>query len=380
MAIHNAAIETYRQLFPVTTEQAYLNHAAFGAPSTRVTEAVSQHMASVSTHGVAAVPAFEEQRRRVRRKMAQFVGAKVGEIAIVKNTPEAIGTAATGLRWRPGDRVIISDLEFPANVFPWLNLKRLGVETTIVRSVDGRVPIEDILDALDDRTRVVALSWVEFSNGYRNDLRTIGAACHERGALLVVDVMQGLGALRLDVRELNVDFFGAASHKWLCGPTGVGWLFCHEALIDQIDPIMVGQESYQRGPETSWLDYDLPLWQDARRFESGATNFLGVAGMEAVLDLYAEVGIDRVEGRVKQLTDRLAAGLVERGYRLAAPRDGLQWSGIVSFSSDRRTSADLVQRLAASGVSVSLREGVVRVSPHFYNNDEDLDQLFAALT
>ncbi len=372
-------IEPYRQLFPVTRRLAYLNHAGFGTLPTPVAEALNQHISEMSLRGVDAVRGCEEQRERVREKMARFVGARTGEIAFVKNTPDAIGIVAAGLKWRPGDRVIISDLEFPANAFPWLNLKRIGVETTIVPSVEGRVPIEDVVGSIDSRTRVVSLSWVEFSNGYRNDLRTIGKACHERGALLCVDAMQGLGALRLDAQELNVDFFGAASHKWLCGPSGVGWFFCRQELIDQIDVAIAGQGSYQRGQDTPWLEYDLPFWPDARRFEPGATNFLGVAGLEAVLDLFMEVGTDRIEARVKYLSDRLTSGLVEREYRLASPRDGAQWSGIVSFSSDRHTSAHLVQTLAQAGVSVSLREGWVRVSPHFYNNDEDIDRLFAAL-
>ncbi len=380
MAADRGSIQSYRRLFPVTEKLAYLNHAAFGTLPTPVAKALNRHISELSLNGVGAIPACEEQRERVRRKMAQFVGAKAEEIALVKNTPDAMGIVATGLRWRPGDRVVISDLEFPANAFPWLNLKRIGVETTIVRSIQGRVPIEEILGAIDDRTRVVSLSWVEFSNGYRNDLRTIGAACHEHGALLGVDAMQGLGALRLDVRESNVDFFGAASHKWLCGPSGVGLLFCSEELIDRIDVTVAGQGSYQRGPETSYLEYDLPFWPDARRFEPGATNFLGLAGLEAALDLFTEVGRDRIEARVKHLGDRLATGLVDRGYRLAAPRDGTQWSAIVSFSSDRHASSDLIRRLAEAGVSVSLREGLVRVSPHFYNDDEEIDRLLAALT
>ncbi len=372
-------IEWYRELFPVAREVAYLNHAALGVPPTPVVEAINRHISEMSLRGIDAIPDFKEQWARVRRKMAGFVGAEPAEIAFVKNTPEAIGLVATGLKWRPGDRVVICDLEFPANVLPWLNLKREGVETTIVQSVDGRVRVEDVVGAIDERTRVVSLSWVEFSTGYRNDLQAIGKACHDRGVLFCVDAMQGLGALRLDVRKLNVDFFGAGSHKWLCGPTGMGWFFCRRELIDQIRVNIAGQESYERGPDTPWLGYSLPFWPDARRFEPGIANFLGVAGLEAALDLLEDVGLDRIEARVKYLSDRVASGLTERGYHLAAPRDDGQWSGIVSFTTTRHASADLVRRLAEARVSVALREGLVRVSPHFYNNDDDIDRFFAAL-
>jgi selenocysteine lyase/cysteine desulfurase len=373
------SLDFYRDLFPVTREHIYFNHAANGTLSTRVVEAMTKHIWEISRCGSEATSGGKVQQQRTRKKMASFVGADPAEIAFVKNTPEALSIVASGLSWQPGDRVVISDLEFPANVFPWLNLAKRGVKTTIVRSTNGCVPIEDVIEAIDKRTRLVALSWVEFSSGYRNDLRAIGQACHDRGALFVVDAMQCLGALRFNVRELNVDFFGAASHKWLLGPTGVGWLFCRRDLIEQLDLVIVGQKSYDPGTTTSMLDYNLQLWPDARRFEPGKANAIGAVGLEAAIDLLVEVGIDRIEAQVKRLTDLLAAGLVERGFQLGAPRDGEYWSGIVSFSSNRYTSAEIFQRLCKLGISVALREGLVRLSPHFYNNEDDVERFFAAL-
>lgn len=372
-------LDSYRELFPVTAERVYFNHASLGTLSTRVVSTVAERLAEHSRHGSDATPIWKATQQRTREKMARFLGADPPELAVVKNTPDALGIVATGLDWRPGDRVVISDLEFPANAFPWLNLARRGVETVIVRSEGGRVPTEAVIEAIDERTRLVSLSWVEFSTGYRNDLRTLGRVCHQRGALLAVDAIQGMGALRFDVRELEVDFLGTSSHKWLLGPTGVGWFYCRRDLIEQLEVAVAGQSSYRREASGSFLDYDLPFWPDARRFEPGLSNLLGLAGVEATLDLLMEVGIDRVEAQVKRITDALAEGLVERGYGLAAPREGGQWSGIVSFTSDRYTSEELVHRLESAGVSLSLREGLVRLSPHFYNNDEDVERFFAAL-
>ena len=372
-------LAAYRELFPVTKRQAYLNHSALGTLATPVVAALGEHIRQQSERGAAATPTWAEPRRRTREKMARFVNADPSEMAVVKNTPEALGIVATGLRWLPGDKVVLSDLEFPANAFPWLNLRSRGVQPVIVRAVDGAVPTETVIDAIDDRTRLVALSWIQFSTGYRSDLQAIGQACRERGALLAVDAIQGLGALRLDVRALGIDFFGAASHKWLLGPTGVGWFFCRRELIGQLDLAIVGQGSYQRDERTSWLDYSLPLWEDARRFEPGIANFLGLAGLEATLDLLLEVGQDRIEAQVKRLSDLLADGLAERGYRLAAPR-GAAWSGVVSFKSDRHTSEELYAGLGAAGVAMSLREGLIRLSPHFYNSEEDVERFFAALS
>jgi selenocysteine lyase/cysteine desulfurase len=370
---------SYRELFPVTHDRAYLNHAALGVGSTRLLGALAEHLEQHAQLGSGATIQWQAQRVRLREKMAAFIGAQPGEIAMVKNTPEALGIVSNGLSWQAGDRVIISDLEFPANAMPWLKLAEQGVEVVTIHSVGGRVPLEAVIEAISPRTRLVALSLVEFSNGYRNDVKTIGDVCHQRGALLAVDAIQALGPLRVNVREQNIDFLAAASHKWLLGPPGMGWLFCRQELIDSLDVAMVGQGSYARDATTPWLAYDLPLWPDARRFEPGIPNFLGIAGLEAVLDLLFEVGIERIEDQVKHLTDRLASGLLERGYRLAAPRDGGQWSGIVSFSSENHASADLLARLEQGGVSVALREGLIRVSPHFYNDETDVERLLALL-
>jgi len=370
-------VEAYRSLFPITRERAYLNHAALGPLSTRAVEALAEHARG---QALEADHATEERRQRheaTRVKLAALIGAEPSEVAMVKNTPDALGMVAVGLRWRLGDRIVSSDQEFPANIYPWLNLAERGVELQLVKSRDGQVPLEAVLEAIDDRTRLVTLSWVEFSTGYRNDLATIGRACHAHGALLAVDGIQGIGALRFDARALEVDFLGFSSHKWLLGPLGVGWFYCRRELQRELDVVMIGQGSVDQG--SSWLDYDRELWPDARRFESGAPNSLGLAGVEAALDVFADVGMERVETQIKTLTDRLASGLEERGYRLAVQREADDWSGVVSFSSERHAPEELHARLAQARVSTSVREGRVRVSPHFYNTADEIDTLLAAL-
>lgn len=370
----------YRTQFPVTQDFCYLNTASVGAPSTRVVEAIGVHAAEQARRGSAFAAGWEADIERVRGRMAAFVHADPDEIAITLNTAAALSILAAGLDWRPGDRVVISDQEFPANAHPWRALAARGVETVVVRSVGGRVPLDAVLaEVRRPKTRLVALSWVEFSTGYRNDLRTIAEACHARGALLCADAIQGLGALRLDVRELDIDFFGAGSQKWLLGPPGVGWLYCRRALVEHLTPMALGQGSFARIATDPWLAYERPLWGGARRFEPGFQNVLGLAGLEAALDLLDEVGIERIEAHNRALSDRLADGLIARGFRLAAPRDGGQWSPIVSFRSERFSAADLFDRLTARHVLVSLREGLVRAATHFFNDDEDLDRLFAAL-
>ncbi|HYU17891.1 MAG TPA: aminotransferase class V-fold PLP-dependent enzyme [Chloroflexota bacterium] len=370
-------MQDYRALFPITRERAYLNHAAIGPFSTRVVDAVQRFAQAQATQADHASAERKAQRETTRRKLAELIGAHPTEIAIVKNTPDALGMVAAGLRWKLGDKIVSSDQEFPANIYPWLNLAERGVELDLVESCEGRVPPEALLEAIDPRTRLVALSWIEFSTGYRNDLAAIGRACREQGALLAVDAIQGVGALRLDVKQARVDFLALSSHKWMLGPLGVGWFYCRRELQDQLDVVMVGQASVVERP--SYLDYSLELWPDARRFENGAPNAMGIAGVEAALDLFAEVGMEEVEARIKALTDRLVAGLAERGYRPAARRGPDDWSGIVSFECECHTPEELHAGLQAANISTAVRERRVRVSPHFYNVPEEIDALLAAL-
>ena len=371
-------LAAYRDLFPIAREVAFLNHAANGAIATPVAEAMIAHVREHAALGSRATAGWKVQQQRTRAKMAAFVGAAPGEIAMLTNTPQAIATIASGLDWRQGDRVVLADQEFPSNVLPWTSLARRGVETVVVRSQGGAVPAESVIAAIDGRTRVVALSWVQFGTGFRADLARIAEACRTRGALLGVDAMQGLGALPLDVAAVGIDFFAAASHKWLLGPTGVGWLYCRAGLIERVQPAIVGQKSFDR-PEDG-LDANAPaLWTDARRFEAGKFNSVGAVGLEAALELLSEVGGTRIEVRIADLTSRLTDGLLRRGFLLAAPRDGASWSGIVAFRSDHHATDTLMAKLDAAGVVVSVRKGLIRVAPHFYNNEDDIDRLLEAL-
>ena len=233
-------IDEYRHLFPVVRHKAWLNHASQGTLSDRVVTALAD-FAEEHAQGRLSVEFEAQLYARVREAVARFINAQAGEIAFTKNVSEALNIVAHGLSWTQGDRVIVSDQEFPANIYPWLNLLSVGVETVVVPSKSGRVPIEAVIDALDERTRLVALSWVEFYTGYRNDIRSIADACHRAGALLCVDAIQGLGALRFDVHELEIDIVATSSHKWLLGPSGTGWMFCRQELLDQLGVCFMGQ-------------------------------------------------------------------------------------------------------------------------------------------
>jgi cysteine desulfurase / selenocysteine lyase len=370
-------MDEYRALFPITERFAYLDHAAMGPISRPVVEAQRAFLEAQMTLGSEAGPSFREARERLRATMAAFIGVDPDEIALTKNTPEGLSIVASGLGWRPGDSVVTTDLEFPANMYPWLNLKERGVEVRLVRSEDGRVPTGRIVEACDATTRVVAISYVQFSTGFRSDLAALAEHCRPRGIYLVTDAIQAVGALPVDVRALGVDFLACASHKWLLGPFGMGWFYCRRELLERLRPAEVGQASMvERG---SYLDYHFELLPSAARFECGVVNMQGVPGLQASLDLMNRVGRERIEAQILGLNERLADGLASRGYAVVSSRAEAERSGIVSFRHERHDSAALRERLHAAEVVVSLREGLVRVSPHFYNDADDVDRLLAAL-
>jgi cysteine desulfurase/selenocysteine lyase len=370
-------VDEYRALFPITERFAYLDHAALGPLARPVVEAQQAFLEQQATLGSEATAGHRAAKDRLRRSMAEFIGAHPEEIALTKNTPEGLSIVASGLGWRPGDSVVTSDLEFPANMYPWLNLREKGVEVRIVPSEDGRVPAERLMEAVDATTRVLAISLVQFSTGFRSDLARLADFCRPRGVFLVTDAMQAVGALPIDVHALGVDFLACASHKWLLGPFGMGWFYCRRELLERLRPTEVGQGSMVE--RASYLDYQVDFVPSAARFECGVVNMGGVLGLQASLDLFNEVGRERVRDQILGLGDRLADGLLARGYEVVSSRADGERSGILSFRRERHDSAALRERLRQAGVIVSLREGLVRVSAHFYNNVDDVDRLLAAL-
>jgi len=370
-------MEEYRALFPITENVAYLDHAAAGPVSLPVIQAVNDFLVDRARRGSEAAPDSKALTERTRAKAAQFIGAAPEEIAFMKNTPDGINAVANGIDWQPGDNVVTVDIEFPANVYAWLNLRDRGVQTHFVSSHNGCIDTEELLSAINERTRVVALSWVEFHGGFRNDLKTIGAECRRRGVYLSVDAIQGMGVLAGDVRDLNVDFWCAASQKWLLAPHGIAPFYIRREILDEIRATSIGLPGINQGP--SYLEYRLDLKPNAMRFEPGYVNQVGIAGLEAALDLFNQVGIHNIESHVMSLTGRLLEGLDGCGYLVYGPRADHQRSGVVSFRHPQRPASELRGILRSGGVVVSEREGHIRTAPHFYNTEAEIDRLLELL-
>jgi len=371
--------ERTRSFFPVTQTLAYLNHAGVAPISTRVAEALARYTAEATHKGAFDYArAYDAEIERVRGRAAELIGAGSDEIAFVKNTSEGLGLVAAGLDWQRGDRVVICDLEYPSNVYAWWSLRPRGVETVMLRGRDGALPVESVEEALSHpRTRLLALSSVEFASGARNPLATLGRLCRERGVLFCVDAIQSLGCFPLDVEQCHIDFLAADGHKWLLSVEGCGLFFCRRALVERLTPRVVGWRSV-----THNLDFDryhFDLQPGAGRFEEGTPNTPGIFALGAAIDLLLELGVEAIGSRVLELTGRLCAALAARGALIASPRAPEQASGIVAFTLPGETPARTAARLRAAGVFVVERRGCVRASPHFYNSPEDLDRLIAAL-
>jgi cysteine desulfurase/selenocysteine lyase len=371
-------MEKYRSLFAVTDRCAYLNHAALGplprAAVERVRE-VAEQLAADPDEGWMGRLAEAE---RVRGLAATLLGAREKhEVAFVANTSDGLSVVAGGLDWREGDNVVGAEGEFPSNVYPWMNLGSRGVEFRMAPERHGRIEPTELFALVDDRTRVVALSWVEFATGFRHDLERIGRFCRERGVLFVVDAIQGLGALGIDVERDHVDVLAASAHKWLLGGEGIGLLYVSDRVVDRLEPARVGWTSVRDW--IKWSRYDLRLREGAGRFECGTLNTLGIHALGASLGMLLEIGIPSVEARVRELTDRVVDGLAERGFEIVSSRAGGEWSGIVAATHAEREPHEMVKVLRERGVVAAHRSGRLRVSPHFYNSDEDIARLLNAL-
>ncbi len=370
-------VDRIRAEFPVVRKWIYMNHAGIAPISQSVYRAMNGYLRDVASNGMTEVEAWRKAEVRTRKLAARLIGARPSEIAFVKNTTEGILAVANGLRWRSGDSVVIADRGFPANVYPWLNLASRGVETRMVPEVDGRIRLEDLLGAVEEHTRVISISSVEFASGFRHDLKTIGAFCKDRDILFFVDAIQSLGALGLDVAEAAIDFASADAHKWLLGPEGTGIFFCSRRAMKRLRVVNLGWASVVNPRD--FLSYDTTPLSDAQRFECGTLNRVGMYGLKACFDLIHTTGIEEIEARVLMLTDQLCAGLEEKGYTVVSSRRPEEKSGIVVLRHSDITSEALYEKLYEANIVGAVRGGGLRLSPHFYNTEEEVDRVLDVL-
>lgn len=370
-------LDALRELFPITRNYINLNHSGVSPVSTRVRDAMVAEIEDVVNAGAAGLPKWYRLCQEFKKKFATFIGATEDEIAINLNTSEGINIVADGLDWRPGDNVVLPDTEYPANVYPWMNLAGRGVEVRFVPDVEGAYPPEQFEKYLDERTRVVAVSFVQFASGYRVDLMALGALCRSRNILLVVDAIQGLGVLPLDVKAMQIDFLSTSTYKWMLGPQGVGLFYVDKLRLETIQPRWVGSDSVVNPGD--YLNYDLTFPPNARRFEPGTYSTVGVAGANAALDLLIELGLDFIQNRIFELTDTLAQGAMQKGYQIYSPWQQEERSGIVSIQKPGVDCESIRQQLLKHHIMAVVRGGRLRLAPHCYNTTQEMEKVFELL-
>lgn len=357
----------------------YLNHAAVAPWPRRTADAVARFAAENARDGARHYPRWLQVEQRLRERLARLIGAAPPDVALLKNTSEAISVVAFGFPWRAGDNLVLAAEEFPSNRIPWQALARLGVECRVAHLSGVADPAQALLDLIDSRTRLLTVSSVQYGNGLRMDLERLGAACRACGVALCVDAIQSLGALPFDVDAVQADFVMADGHKWMLGPEGLALLWVRPAWRERLTLYQYGWHMTRQAG-----DFDAIDWQpadDARRFECGSPNLLGAHGLEASLSLLEEYGIERVHADLLERSDYLIERIsaTPELELLSDPRPESR-SGIVTFLRRDMDKAHLHRRLADAGVVCAQRGGGVRLSPHFYTPPLALEQaLHAAL-
>ena len=368
-----------RELFPVTRSLNYLNHAAVSPPPTPTIAAVESQLRDVNTNGSLQYREWVATKERARRLLATMIGARAEQVAFLRNTSDALSSVANGLRWKPGDNLVTFNREFPSNVYPWLRLRdTLGVEVRVCEERNGRIDLDELINLIDTRTRVVAISHVQYASGFRADLERLGRAARRHDALLVVDVIQSLGVIPIDVDSELIDVAAAAGHKWLLTPEGIGLLYLSDRARERIEPTLVGWISVVDPDD--YNNFAQEWNKGALAWESGTGPSALFYGLEASLRLLTEVGVARIEKYLEELTDHLCERLTQGNYEVASSRALGEKSQIVCIRHKENLSPmSLYAHLRERHIVTAPRGDRLRIAPHLYNTVEEIDALVNSL-
>lgn len=376
-----------RALFSGTRDQVYLDVAARGLVPETVRQAATEYL-DACVLGTSDKDALRVRVEETRAALAALIGADADEVAITKNVSEGLNLFAASLPWLEGDNVVLCpELEHPNNIYLWYNLERLrGIEVRAIPPEGGRMPVAAMVEAMDERTRVVTFPSVSFAPGFITDVQALVAGARGVGALTLVDAAQSIGALRTDVRALGVDALTVATQKCLLALYGFGFLYVRRAVAEQLIPIHVARYGIDLGGahETAYAEGELTYQPGARRFDLGNYNYLGATAAQAALALIAEIGMEHIEHHVRRLGERLASGLLELGLPVVGGEPGADLAHIVSvgesgggrhYTADDPAMNELYGHLTEHGVRLSIRSGVLRFSIGVYNDDADVQRV-----
>lgn len=359
--------------FPQRAGLIYLNHAGVGPWPLRTAEAIKHFAEENVIQGPVEYTRWLGIEKELRSQLRQLLNApSADDIALLKNTSEGLSVVAYGLSWQRGDNIVISDQEFPSNRIVWESLQDQGVEVRQAVLDSEKIPEDAIIKCVDGRTRLIAISSVQYATGLRMDLKSLGEYCREKDILFCVDAIQSLGAFTMDVQDIHADFVVADGHKWMLGPEGVAVFYCRPDIREHLK---LGQFGWHMVEHHG--DYDRKDWQaarSARRFECGSPNMLGIHGLQASLSLLLEIGIETISARLVQIVQHFIEGVsANEQLTLISPRESQRRSGIITFRDRRYEPAELVQQLLKRDVICAVRGGAIRFSPHFYLHHDEVD-------
>ena len=364
-------VEKARSYFPYLKNGIiYFNHASTAPINTEVKKRIDEFVKEKSEFAQDDYCAFKNVADETKTMIGEMINGSGERIAFLDNTTNGIIWLAQGIDWNAGDRIILNDVEFPANVYPFLQLREKGVEIDFIKSTNGIVTAEEIIDAIHPQTKLISISFVQFLSGYRIDLEKIGKVCKEKGIIFSVDSIQGLGAVRLDVGKYNIDFLASGTQKWLLGLQGLAFFYVRKELQDKLKSAPIGWLAVK----DAWnlLDFNLTTKETAERFQPGTLNNLGIYAFNSSMKLFKEFGFDEIEEQVLSNSEYFIQELAKIGYEsplLSIQKEYL--SGIVSFRSDN--AQKIFDHLNQKKIVCSLREGYIRFAPHFYNTKQEID-------
>lgn len=366
-----------RNLFPyLNNDIVYFNHASTGPFSTLLVNNINSILKEKSETNIDNYEAFKRVADETKSMLASIINTNSDRIAFTDNTSSGLNMIAQSIKWKRGDRILLNDIEFPANVYPFLNLKRFGVEIDFVKSNNGKVSTEMIIDAVKPGTKMISVSFVQFLSGYKIDLEKLGQFCRKNNIVFSVDAIQGLGALRLDVEKCNIDFLSCGTQKWFLGFQGLAFIYLNEKLQQQLIPSNVGWLSVNN----AWnlLDYQFNLKTSADVFQGGTINSLGVHALNTSLKLFNHFGFEAIEKRVLENSNYFLHKLDYVGIKtILSDCKSNELAGIITV---KMPEPDLVfEKLKQEKIICSLREGMIRFSPHFYNIFQEIDRVVDVL-
>jgi cysteine desulfurase / selenocysteine lyase len=365
---------------PVTERWIYFDHAAVGPMPTPAAQAITTYAQQAEREGDTAWPQWAKGVEICRQRASRLLQCETSEIALISNTTFGINLIANGLRWRPGDNLVVPSNEFISNLLPWRLLENRGVEVRSIPGDDDSL-VDRALNAMDSRTRLVSMSWVHYLTGYRIDLARVCEAVHANGSLFMVDAIQGLGAFPISLVDIPIDFLAADGHKWMLGPEGAGLMFIRQNQLHALEPIMMGWGSIEQAHRFD--STDMRLKNSASRYEGGSANMAGLLGFSESLNILLQSGChDPNSGFaacILELSSQLEQGLLRLGANVARHPNQLRQSGIVSFTLPNYDSTLVREKLLEQKIVLSVRHGKLRAAIHAYNTPSEIDQLITAL-